>query len=80
MFDIFVKFRWYKIGLIVDIEKVFLMVGISEIDRDMLRFLWFKDFGDLNFEIEYLRFTRLVFGLRLSLVILGSTIRYYLGE
>ena len=54
------------------------MVGISEADKDMLRFLWFKDPGDLNSEIEHLRFTRLVFGLRLSPAILGSTIRHHL--
>ena len=38
-----VKFRWHKIGLTADIEKAFLMVGICETDKDMLRFLWFKD-------------------------------------
>ena len=54
------------------------MVGISETDKDMLRFLWFKDPGDLNSEIEHLRFTRLVFGLRPSPAILGSTIRHHL--
>lgn len=54
------------------------MVGIREIDRDMLRFLWFKDFNDSNFEIAYFRFIWFVFGLRLSLVVLVSIIRYYL--
>ena len=54
------------------------MVGISETDKDMLRFLWLKDPGDLNSEIEHLRFTRLVFGLRPSPAILGSTIRHHL--
>ena len=63
LFDTLVKFRWHKIGLTADIEKAFLMVGISETDKDMLRFLWLKDPGDLNSEIEHLRFTKLVFGL-----------------
>ena len=78
LFDTPFKFRWHKIGLTADIEKAFLMVGISETDKDMLRFLWFKDPGDLNSEIEHLRFTRLVFGLRPSPAILGSTIRHHL--
>ena len=54
------------------------MVGINENDKDMLRFLWFKDPGDLKSEIEHLRFTRLVFRLRPSPAILGSTIRHHL--
>ena len=42
------------------------MVGINETDKDMLRFFWFKDPGDLKSEIEHSRFTRLLFGLRPS--------------
>ena len=56
------------------------MVGINETDRDMLRFLWLKDPDDLNSEIVHLRFTRLVFGLRLSPAILASTIRHHLDQ
>lgn len=78
IFDTLVKFRWHKIGLTADIEKAFLMVGISETDRDMLRFLWLKDPKDLNSEIAHFRFTRLVFGLRPSPAILASTIRHHL--
>ena len=54
------------------------MVGISETDKDMLRFLRLKDPGDLNSKIEHLRFTRMVFGLRPLPAILGSTIRHHL--
>ena len=78
LFDTLVNFRWHKIGLTADIEKAFLMVGINETDRDMLRFLWLKDPDDLNSEIVHLRFTRLVFGLRPSPAILASTIRHHL--
>ena len=74
LFDTLVKFRWHKIGMTADIEKAFLMVGINEADKDMLRFLWFKDPGKLNSEFVHLRFTRLVFGLRPSPAMLGSTI------
>ena len=34
------KFRWNAVPLTADIEKAFLMVGIKQKDRDMLRFLW----------------------------------------
>ena len=80
LFDTLVNFRWHKIGLTADIEKAFLMVGINEADRDMLRFLWLKDPDDLNSEIVHLRFTRLVFGLRPSPAILASTIRHHLDS
>ena len=78
LFDTLVKFRWHRIGLTADIEKAFLMVGIRETDRDMLRFLWLKDPNDPNSEIAHFRFTRLVFGLRPSPAILASTIRHHL--
>lgn len=42
------------------------MVGINEADRDMSRFLWFKEPGELNSEIVHLRFTY------------SSTIRHHL--
>ena len=76
--DILMKFRWHKIGLTADIEKAFLMVAVNESDLDMLRLLWLKDPADLNSEILQLRFTRIVFGLRPSPAILGSTIRHHL--
>ena len=57
-----------------DIEKVFLMMEIEESDRDMLRFLWFLDPFDAKSEIQHLRFTRLVFGVKLSPAILRNVI------
>lgn len=78
LFNILVKFRVNPVGLVADIEKAFLMVGIDEVDRDMLRFLWFKNVHDLKSEIVEYRFCRLVFGLRPSPAILGSTIDHHL--
>jgi hypothetical protein len=39
IFDLLVKFRQNPVGLVADIEKAFLMIGINEEDRNMLRFL-----------------------------------------
>ena len=64
LFDILVKFRLNPVGLVADIEKAFLVVGVDEVDRDMLRFLWFKSIHDPKSEIVEYRFSRLVFGLR----------------
>ena len=78
LFGTLVKFRWHKIGLTADIEKAFLMIGITEKDKDMVRFLWLEDPNNPTSEIVQLRFTRLVFRLRLSPAIFASTIRHYL--
>ena len=80
IFDLLVKFRQNPVGLVADIEKAFLMIGINEEDRDMLRFLWLKDAKDPHSEILKLRFCRLVFGLRSSPAILGATIQHYLEK
>ena len=55
------------------------MVGIKSDDRDMLRFLWFKDPLAKKTEINEYRFNRLVFGLRPSPSILGETIAHHLN-
>jgi len=49
-----------------DIEKVFLQVGIQESERDVTRFLWFKDPTRPDRVIENLslyRFCRVPFGI-----------------
>jgi len=78
IFDILTKFRTNSIGLVADIEKAFLMISIKDQDRDMLRFLWFKDIDDPKPEVVQYRFCRLVFGLRPSPAILGATITHHL--
>ena len=78
IFDMLAKFRWNSVGLTADIEKAFLNVGIKKEDRDMLRFLWFKDPTAENPEMVQFRFNRLVFGLRPSPSILCSTIKHHL--
>lgn len=37
------QLRLHPIVLLADIEKAFLQVGIQEPDRNITRFLWFKD-------------------------------------
>jgi hypothetical protein len=80
LFDVLLKFRWNPVALTADIEKAFLMISIDPPNRDMLRFLWLKDPGDLSTEILEMRFCRLVFGLRPSPAILGATITYHLDK
>ena len=61
--DILLRFRTYKIALIADIEKTFLMVSVQEEDRNALRFLWVDDVQKSPPIIEEMRFTRVVFGV-----------------
>ena len=37
------QFRAYIIAITGDIEKTYLYISVYEKDRDILRFLWFKD-------------------------------------
>ena len=80
LFDVLVKFRWQSVALTADIEQAFLMIGITPKDRDVIRFLWFKDPRETDSEIVKLRFARLVFGLRPSPAILGSVISHHLDK
>ena len=40
---IFLRFRLFPLALVGDIEKAFLQIGLSEVDRDSLRCLWFDE-------------------------------------
>ena len=63
-------------AITADIEKVVLIIGIQENQRNMLRFLWLKDRYVLDSEVIQLRFCRLVFGLRPLPSILGATLTH----
>ena len=55
--DILLRFRSYPTALTADIEKAFLIVSVSEEDRDALRFLWVDDIAKSDPEVQVLRFT-----------------------
>ncbi|XP_068712813.1 uncharacterized protein [Montipora foliosa] len=58
IFDVLLRFRVNQVALTGDVEKAFLMVGTTEEDRDVLRFLWVDDIDKSSPEIVILRFTR----------------------
>lgn len=78
--DILLRFRSYRVGLIADIEKAFLMVSMSKKDRDVLRFLWIDDIDKDQPEVHVLRFTRVVFGVSSSPFLLNATIGHHLKK
>ena len=69
------RFRMKKIGLVSDIEKAFLQVGLHEADRDVTRFLWLKDIQKPVSKENLLvcRFKRLLFGIISGPFLLGAT-------
>lgn len=43
LLSILIKFRQHRVAMMADITKAFLQIGLNEKDRDVLRFLWFKE-------------------------------------
>jgi len=76
------RFRTGKIVVTADFEKAFLQISLKNEDRDVTRFLWFKDprKGLREDNIQTLRFTRICFGVISSPFILAATIREHLDR
>ncbi|XP_050517528.1 uncharacterized protein LOC126892108 [Diabrotica virgifera virgifera] len=68
---ILLRFRRQEIGVISDIRKAFLQIGIHKADRDFLRFLWIDDAG----KEKVYRHCRVVFGIS-SPFLLGASLEH----
>ena len=80
IFDILLRFRIHRIAIIADIEKAFLMISVAKKDRDVLRFLWYKDVYADQLDLMEQRFARVVFGVSSSPFLLNATIRHHLEK
>ena len=76
------RFQSQKVVLVADIEKAFLQVGLQEKDRDVTKFLGFKNITKpVPIEsIVVLRFTRIPSGVIFFQFILAVTIVHHLME
>ena len=77
------RFRTKIIGIIADIEKTFIQVGLHQLDRDITRFLlWSKGInGKVNDnKIQIYRFARLQFGIISNPFLLSATVKHRLDE
>ena len=48
--DVLIRFRSHNYVFSADIAKAFLKIGITPEHRDFIRFLWFKDTKNIDFE------------------------------
>ena len=80
VFEILLRFRTYRVGLVADIEKAFHQISICKPDRDMLRFLWFKDTDEGLIQVVQYRFCRLPFGLKPSPALLNAVLEKHLAQ
>ncbi|UYV67536.1 hypothetical protein LAZ67_5001142 [Cordylochernes scorpioides] len=69
------RFRRGNVGIVADIKKAFQTISVQEMDRDCLRFLWWKTGTS---EMKDLRHKRVVFGLKCSPFLLAAVIEYHL--
>ena len=76
--DLLIRFRSYKIALLADGERAFLMIAVDEKDHDVLRFIWVNNLSREDPELCVYRFTRVVFGVSSSPFLLNATVRHHL--
>ena len=63
LFSIITRFRFSKVALSADIEKMYRQVGLKEGHKDFHRLLWRNTSHD---PLKHLRITRIVFGVSSS--------------
>ena len=80
LYAVLMRFRAKKIGIIADVQKAFLAIGIDESQRDYLRFLWLANIADDNPEIVIYRFCSVVFGLCCSPFIMNATLQHHVKQ
>jgi hypothetical protein len=78
LFKILINFRISGIGLVSDIEKAFLQVGLQPTERDCTRFFWSDDPCSFGFTVY--RFVRVCFGVISSPFLLNATLNHHLSR
>lgn len=80
LIGLILRFRSHKYGILADVEKAFLQIGIQTEDRDVTRSLWLKDIRKdaTKDNLLHLRFCRVPFGIVCSPFLLAITIKHHL--
>lgn len=68
--------------MMADITKAFLQIGLNERDRDVLRFLWFKERPTPyeGIKVAIMGMTHVPFGASASPFLLAAAIRHHLKK
>ena len=80
IFDILLRFRARKFGLVANIEKAFLNVTVNEGQRNLMRFLWIDDVDKEDPNLVVYRFCRVIFGMNCSPFLLNATLNHHVTE
>ena len=78
LYAVLIRFRGKKIGVIADVEKAFLAIGVDESQKDYLKY--FMAFADEDPEIVVYRFCSVVFGLSCSPFIMNATLQHHVKQ
>uniref|UniRef100_A0A8D9AEK0 Integrase catalytic domain-containing protein n=1 Tax=Cacopsylla melanoneura TaxID=428564 RepID=A0A8D9AEK0_9HEMI len=80
--SLLLRFRTHKFGIIGDLEKAFLNIGLNESERDFTRILWLKDTEKpITYDnLVVLRHTRIPFGVTSSPFLLTGVISTHLSK
>ena len=84
LIDVLIRFRAHNYIVIADIEKAFLQILLSENQRSYVRFLWFADCRNIDFEhfdnneLVENEVCRVLFGLKPSPFLLNGTLRKHI--
>ena len=80
IFDILLRFRRRKIGLVADIEKAFLNIAINKEQRNLARFLWIDDVNSTDPTLVVYRFCCVIFGMNCSPFLLNATLKNHVTQ
>ena len=86
LFGVLLRFRSHNFAFSSDIEKAFLQIAVHPDDREFLRFLWFSDPQNIDFEnfekneLCTYRMCRVLFGATSSPFLLRGTLMKHLEQ
>ena len=76
LLQLLLRFRLHKVVLVGDLKKAFLQIWIKPEDRELCKFLWFKDPCTDIVPTTY-QMNRVLFGLNCSPFLLSATLRHH---
>ena len=80
IFNLLLQFRTWKVGIIADVGKAFLIIEVDQRDRDILSFIWVDNVTKIKPELRIYRFTRVMFGVSASPFLLKATVKHHLQQ